>query len=63
VILILEVIIVDKKHNLHNNTLADVSKKEQICCRDNAPDEQDLAFPPPFPLEAYVKNGKTKKIV
>jgi hypothetical protein len=55
------VIIVDKKHNLHYNTLADVSKKEQICCRDNAPDEQDLAFAPPFPLEAYVKDGKTKK--
>lgn len=37
------------KHTPHDNTLSDVSKKEQICCRDNAPDEQDLFFPPVYP--------------
>ncbi len=51
----------DEQRSLHNNTMADVSKREQICCRDNAPDEQDLAFPPPFPVEAYGGKNKKKK--
>lgn len=45
-----EVIIVEKKRNLLNNTQADVSEREQICCVDNAPDNIDLSVPPPkFP--------------
>ena len=47
VILNLEVIIVEKKRSLLNNTQADVSEREQICCVDNAPDNINLAVPPP----------------
>ncbi|SDN26365.1 hypothetical protein SAMN04488502_1163 [Dendrosporobacter quercicolus] len=51
----------DKLRSLLDNTMSDVSEREQICCRDNAPDDQDLAFPPVAAPNPPQKNEKKAK--
>lgn len=52
----------DTERSLLNNTQSDVSEREQICCVDNAPDNQNLKFPPPnFPKPPLKKDKKINK--
>lgn len=64
VILNLEVIIADAERSLLDNTQSDVSEREQICCVDNAPDNQNLKFAPPkFPKPPLKNEKKANRVM